>query len=85
LLNFFSYFYSSFSTYFSSLESLIITNVGAKGENCFRKPHNVSSSPFPIVVAHFNASKTFQSTSLSFPKISLFSQNIGGLDASGSM
>lgn len=44
-----------FSTYSSSLESLIITNVGVEGENCFRRPHNVSSSPSPKIVACFNA------------------------------
>ncbi len=44
-----------FPTYSSFLESLIITNVDVKGENCLRRPHNVSSSPSPRIVACFNA------------------------------
>jgi len=74
------------STYSSFVKSLIITNVGVEGENCLQRPHNVSSSLSPIVVAHFNASKISHSTSLSSLEISLLSQNIrGGLCASGSM
>jgi hypothetical protein len=63
-----------------------MTNVGARGEKCLQRPHNVSSSPSPIVTTLFNASKISHSTFLPSPKLSLFSQNIGGdLDASSSM
>jgi hypothetical protein len=63
-----------------------MTNVGARGEKCLRRLHNVSSSPSPIVTTHFKASKKIHSTSLPSPKLSLFSQNIGGnLDVNNSM
>jgi len=75
-----------FSTYSSSLESLIITNVDAEGENCLQRPHRIFSSPSPIVVTRFSASKIFHSRSFSSPELSLISQNIAsGLDASGLM
>jgi hypothetical protein len=63
-----------------------MTNANVRGENCFQKPCNVSSSPFPTIVAHFNASKVSLPTSLPSPKLSLLSQNTrGDLDASGPM
>jgi hypothetical protein len=51
---FFGYFSIAFlSICFSSLESLIITNVGARGKNYLQRPRNVSS---PVIVATcFNA------------------------------
>jgi hypothetical protein len=55
-----------------------MANVGGGSEKCFRRPHNVSLNPSPIVTTHFNASKISHSTSLPSPKLSLFSQNIGG-------
>jgi hypothetical protein len=62
-----------------------MTNVGVGGEKCLQRPCNVSS-PSPIVTTHFNASKISYSTSLPSPKLSLFSQNIGGnLDVNSSM
>jgi len=81
----FSFFMTLPSTYSFSLESLIMTNASAKGENCILRPHNVSSN-LPTVTTCFNASKISLSTSLPSLKLSLLFQNIGGgLDASGLM
>jgi hypothetical protein len=46
-----------FSTCFSSLESLVITDAGARSEKCLQKPRNVSLSPSPTITTHVNASK----------------------------
>ncbi len=62
-----------FSTYSSSSKSLIIMTIGAWGEKCLRKPHNLCSNLSPIVATLRRASKIFRSTFLSFPKHSLFS------------
>ncbi len=76
-----------FSTYSSSSEIVIITNVGVGGEKCLWKPHNVSLGPSPtIVIACLNASKISCSMSLLSLKLSLHFQNIGGsLDVSDLM
>jgi hypothetical protein len=44
-----------FSTCFSFFKSLIIMIIGAGGEKCLQRPHNVSSSPFPIVATRCKA------------------------------
>jgi hypothetical protein len=57
-------------------------NVGVGGENYFRRPCNVSSSPSPIVAACFNASKISHSMFFFSLELSLLYWNIGGgLDA----
>jgi hypothetical protein len=80
-----SFYVALLSTYYSSLESLIVTNVGARGENYIRSLDNVSLS-LPTIATCFNASKNSLSMSLPSLKLSLLSKDITiGLDASGSI
>lgn len=60
-----------FSTCFSSLESLVITDAGARSEKCLQKPRNVSLSPSPTITTHVNASKISHSMFLPSLELSL--------------
>jgi hypothetical protein len=74
-----------FSICSSTPKSLMIMTAGLEGEKCRFKPHNVSSSPFLTVAAHYNASKISFFKSLSSLELSLLFPKIGGLHASNSI
>jgi hypothetical protein len=68
-----SFFVALISTYSSSSESLMMTNVSVGNVVCFQRSLKVSSNSSPIVATHFNVLKISCSTSLPSLKLSLLS------------